>query len=90
MSVRLTGVSGRVLFAGGTLSSVFANRQFDGQSGSCERGNGLDFCSIMGDPVVLLREGSVKFHVFRGSPVEMGRANGSLDLARSRLDEWLT
>lgn len=46
----------------------------------------------MGDPVVLLREGEVKFHVFRGSPVEMGRAHGSLDPAflRTRLDEWLT
>ncbi len=46
----------------------------------------------MGDPVVLLRDGGVKFHVFRGSPTEMGSAHGSLDPAfvRTRLVEWLT
>ena len=46
----------------------------------------------MGDPVVLLREGPLKFHAFRRSPAEMGRAHGSLDpeFLRSRLDEWLT
>lgn len=46
----------------------------------------------MGGPVDLLREGPVRFHVFRGSPFEMGWAHGSLDpeFLRSRLDEWLT
>ncbi len=46
----------------------------------------------MRGPVVLLREGPVNFHVFRGSPAEMGRAHGSLEpeFLRSRPDEWLT
>lgn len=45
----------------------------------------------MGEPVVLLHAGPVKFHVFRGSPAEMGMAQGFLDpdFLRSRLDEWL-
>ncbi|MDE2888880.1 MAG: hypothetical protein OXR72_11740 [Gemmatimonadota bacterium] len=46
----------------------------------------------MPDPVKLLHEGPVKFHVFRGSPVEMGRAHGSLgpEFLRSWLAERLT
>ncbi|MCY3764163.1 MAG: hypothetical protein OXH06_01900 [Gemmatimonadetes bacterium] len=46
----------------------------------------------MGGPVDLLREGPVRFLVFRGSPFETGRAHGSLDpdFLRSRPDEWLT
>lgn len=46
----------------------------------------------MGDPELPLHSGQVKSHVFRGSPVEMGRAHGSLDpeFLRSRLAEWLT